>query len=347
MLLGTLVTLIGLSWDVQWHDDVGPDTFFTLPHLFLYSGSAIAGFAGLAMVLRATAAQRAGRSAGQLGGGAPVRVFGGYFTAPLGYLVAGTGAASFLLYGLLDLMWHSIYGFDAVLNSPPHIALFLSMSITMAGSVIVFAAAREERWGRAGIAVAVPILMTFTPITALAFQVLHLPIDPHLLGTIFFVVLLVVLAAGVLRRPFGATAVAMSAGVMQVVLWFFSPWAARVYADWVGLPLRDGIEGRLPPIPAALPMFLIVFALAVDAIRLLAGRRGWSGRLVPVALGALGGVIIGSTMAAQRSMFANYPLPPVNFVIMAALWGIPIGALAGFLGHRLALMLRYRERTEA
>ena len=48
MLAGTLMSLIGTSWDVQWHVDVGPDTFFTLPHLVLYSGSAIAGIASLA-----------------------------------------------------------------------------------------------------------------------------------------------------------------------------------------------------------------------------------------------------------------------------------------------------------
>src|SRR5205807_2467097 len=78
-------------------------------------------------------------------GGTPVRVFGGVFTAPLGYLISGIGAASFLLYGLLDLAWHSIYGFDAVLNTPSHVALFLSITITMIGSVIVFAAARDGR----------------------------------------------------------------------------------------------------------------------------------------------------------------------------------------------------------
>jgi hypothetical protein len=30
------------------------------------------------------------------------------FHAPLGYLISGTGATLFLLYGLLDLWWHSI-----------------------------------------------------------------------------------------------------------------------------------------------------------------------------------------------------------------------------------------------
>ena len=50
VLGGTLISLIGLTWDIQWHSDVGPDTFFTLPHLFLYAGSAFSGLASLVVV---------------------------------------------------------------------------------------------------------------------------------------------------------------------------------------------------------------------------------------------------------------------------------------------------------
>ena len=156
MLLGTAISTVGLSWDIQWHVEVGPDTFFTLSHLALYSGSALSGIASLVMVLLATSAQRAGREWPRSAGGAPVRVFGGVFTAPVGYLISGVGAACFLLYGLLDLWWHSIYGFDAVLNTPSHVALFLSISVTMVGTIITFAAAREQRWGRVGLLLAVP-----------------------------------------------------------------------------------------------------------------------------------------------------------------------------------------------
>ena len=60
MLAGTLISLSGLAWDIGWHTDVGPDSFFTLPHLFVYSGGAIAGLTSLVMVLRATSAQRRG-----------------------------------------------------------------------------------------------------------------------------------------------------------------------------------------------------------------------------------------------------------------------------------------------
>src|SRR4051812_48112240 len=88
VLGGTMLSLIGLTWDVQWHSDVGPDTFFTLPHLFLYSGSAVSGLASLVVVLAATAAQRAGRRPNPLIGGRAIKTLG-VFTAPIGYLVSG------------------------------------------------------------------------------------------------------------------------------------------------------------------------------------------------------------------------------------------------------------------
>src|SRR5205823_13381088 len=61
LLGGTVLSLVGLTWDMQWHEDVGPDTFFTVPHLFLYAGSAVAGLASLVVVLATTSATRAGR----------------------------------------------------------------------------------------------------------------------------------------------------------------------------------------------------------------------------------------------------------------------------------------------
>lgn len=338
VLLGTAVTLIGLSWDIEWHNDVGPDTFFTLPHLFLYSGSAISGFASLAMVLLASAAQRAGRPVPRLGG-TPIRVFGSNLTAPLGYMVAGAGAALFLLYGLLDLEWHSIYGFDAVLNTPSHVALFLSISLTMIGSIIVFAAHRDHRWGRMGIVVAIPILITFAPIPTTALNNLPLPVDPTILGIVGFGPMLLILGAALLARAGAATAIAVSLGAMQAVLWWFSPWAAHTYASAIGLPLRDGLTGRPPDLPAMMPMFLIVAAVAVEGLFWLARARGFDARKIVVLAGAVTGVIVGVTFPLQLNLIHTTSHIALGDIVMITLLGIPLGLLAGFLGGRFTTML--------
>ncbi len=338
VLLGTVVTTVGVSWDIQWHDEVGPDTFFTLPHLFLYSGSAIAGFASLAMVIAATAAQRAGRPVPR-GGGVPVRVFGGALTVPLGYMVAGAGAALFLLYGLLDLEWHSIYGFDAVLYTPSHVALFLSMTITMIGGVIVFAAHRDEMWGRLGLLAALAVLVSHMPIPFVALQKLRLPVPPMLCGVVLCASILLLVGALVLARPGAAIAVAAAVGVLQAALWWFSPWAAEAYAAATGLPLRDGLDGIVPGFPSLMPMFLGVSALVVEVAFRWARSRGRDIRKLMPLLGAVVGLLVAASMPLQFALVGGGPVDIAGLVTLALI-GIPLGLLAGFLAARFAAMLR-------
>lgn len=339
VLFGTAVTTVGISWDIEWHVDVGPDTFFTLPHLFLYSGSAISGIASLAMVLLATSAQRAGRPWPRSAGGPGVRVFGGTFHAPLGYLVSGVGAASFLLYGLMDLWWHSIYGFDAVLNTPSHVALFLSICITMAGSIAVFAAARDQGWGQVGLLVAVPIMIIFAPLPFNALDTLALPIDPTVFGIVLCAPTLLLMGALLVGRS-GAIGVAAVLCAIQALLWWFSPWAAHAYAHAVGLPLRDGLVPRPPELPGAVPVLLILAALAVEAARWLHRRYGIAAKPLLLAAGVVSGIVVGASLPLQMALTSSGPagLRPVA-VAELAVAGIPLGLLAGYLGPRLAAML--------
>ncbi|CAN5143268.1 hypothetical protein BH09ACT8_BH09ACT8_08520 [soil metagenome] len=339
VLLGAAISLAGLSWDVEWHKDVGPDTFFTLSHLALYTGSALAGIASLIMVLLNTTAQRAGRPLPRSVGGTPVRVFGGAFAAPLGYLISGTGAASFLIYGLLDLIWHSIYGFDAVLNTPSHIALFLSISITMIGAIITFAAAREHRWGQFGVVLAIPVLIVFAPIPANALNNLSLPIDPVVIGIIVFAPLLLLTGAAVLHRRGAAVAIAAALGILQAALWWFSPWAAHEYAVSVGLPLRDGLTPQPPELPSGAPMFLIVAALAVEVLFWLSRTRGLDANKMMLLAGVATGLIVGASLPVQQSLTDPTATFSIADVALLGGLGMPLGALAGFLAARFTVML--------
>jgi hypothetical protein len=339
VLLGAAISTVGISWDIEWHRDVGPDTFFTLPHLVLYCGSALAGIASLAMVLLSTSMQRAGCPVPPWMGGTSVRVFGGIFTAPLGYLVSGVGAASFLIYGLLDLVWHSIYGFDAVLSTPSHVALFLSISITMIGTVIVFAGAREQRWGRIGVVLAIPILMLFAPIPVNALNNFTLPVNPVVVGIVLFSPLLLLIGAGVLQHAGATVAIAVTLGTLQAALWWFSPWAAKVYATSAGLPLRDGLIPSPPKLPSGAPMFLIVAAVAVEVPFWLSRTRGLDARKMMLLAGVLTGLIVGLTLPVQQSITdPTTPLSSTDVVILGLL-GMPLGALAGFLAARFTVML--------
>ncbi|WP_254207080.1 hypothetical protein [Nocardia alni] len=346
VLLGIIVGTVGTSWDIQWHTDVGPDTFFTLPHLFLYSGSAISGFASLAMVILTTSAQRAGRPVPRLGG-TPIRVFGGTLTAPIGYMVSGAGAALFLLYGLFDLEWHSIYGFDAVLNTPSHVALFLSISTTMIGSIIVFSAHRDELWARAGLVLSIVFLISYAPIPADGLNNLPMPVDPIIAATVLFAPMLLIMGAVVLGRAGGALVIGVAMSITQAVLWWFSPWAAHAYASAVGLPLRDGLQPLPPSFPSIMPMFLIVAAVVVEGLFWVARTRALNPHRTLLVTGVVTGVILGVGLPLQTIMTDPVSRITASSFAIVAILGIPFGLLAGFLGGRFAAMLNTLAPREA
>ncbi|MFJ4657114.1 hypothetical protein ACIP5Y_38105 [Nocardia sp. NPDC088792] len=335
LLIASLTWAVGATWDIQWHSDVGPDTFFTLPHLFIYASAAISGFTSLAVILATTAAGRAGRPVDGELGGPGIGVFRRTFTAPLGYMVASLGAASFLLYGLWDLWWHSLYGFDAIIDSPPHIGLFLSSTVTAVGTIIVFASARGQRWGQIGALVSLGLLLTSSTITALAVQRLGAGgVRWTVAVTAFMVVLLMVVGAA--QRRGGATAVAITASAVQGVFWWFAPWSARAYADFVGLPMREHIRG-IPATPALIPFCLIPVGIVID---LLVRRTGATARLLPALAGGLGGAIIAVFHPVQDIIVYDAHLARAAVIIATTIAGAALGALGGFLGWRFGQLLR-------
>ncbi|MER6663177.1 hypothetical protein ABT256_01405 [Amycolatopsis japonica] len=338
VLAGSVISLVGLTWDIQWHGDVGPDTFFTMPHLFLYSGSAISGLASLVVVLMTTAARRAGRPVDARVGGRAINVFGKVFAAPAGYLVTGTGAAMFLLYGLWDQWWHGLYGFDAVIDSPPHIGLLLSITLSIIGTVMVFAAAREHRWGTVGVVGSLGVLIAFSTVTVLGLEQIDVDgLDVVSVGIALLSVLLVSAGAGFWGRPGGAVRVAAALAVIQAITWWFSPWAAEAYASAVGLPMRDYIDG-VPAMPSMMPMALLPIAAVLEAVHLLSRR--WSAGRVSVLAGVIGGLLVGASMPIQNAIVYDSDRMPWAVVFATAAAGAVVGLLGGFAGWRFGGMLR-------
>src|ERR1700730_10153079 len=54
LLYLALQTELGLAWDRNWHDLIGRDQFWTLPHIMLYSGVGGAGIVALIVVMADT-----------------------------------------------------------------------------------------------------------------------------------------------------------------------------------------------------------------------------------------------------------------------------------------------------
>jgi hypothetical protein len=219
------------------------------------------------------------------------------------------------------------------------VALFLSIAITMVGSVIVFAAAREQRWGQIGVVLSIPILITFAPIPANGLSNLSLPFPPVIAAIILFSPLLLILGRGVLRRPGSAIAIAAVLGIMQAGLWAFSPWAAHAYAGATGLPLRDGLTPAPPQLPGSMPMFLTVAAVAVEVFFWLISSRNLNAKKVLLLAGAVAGLITAGGIPLQQALTNPTSSIAPAAIVMITVIGLPLGVLAGYLAPPFTAMM--------
>ncbi len=328
MLAGTLISLSGLTWDIDWHSYVGPDSFFTLPHLFIYSGGAIAGLTSLVMVLRATAAQRNGHDPDPAVGGRAFKVLG-VFAAPIGYLVGGIAAASFLLYGLWDEWWHGLYGFDVTIASPPHQGWLTSICVTMIGTAIVFAAAREHRWGRWGFMVAIAAFGQYASITSSALADINLSatIDWFTLTWLAIPLVCVLLGSQVVPRG-GALGTGLLTLVLNLVTWSFAVWAVGWYADLQHLALRDFVELGFPIDMVLIPAMVFVFGVIVELLLRWRGASAW----LLAGTGAAGAIAITwllGSMAGGTDLGGDGGGGPAGSILLTC---VAAGLLAGVLG---------------
>jgi hypothetical protein len=356
-LVGVVCSFLGFAWDVQWHVDVGPDTFFTMPHVVLYSGIALSGLVCLGVVLATTAAARRGEPAAFAGTTAVLR---GAYRAPVGYLIGGFGALSFLLYGALDQWWHSLYGFDVTLVSPPHVGLILSIFVTMVGALVAFAA--DDRRapsfaGAARVALAAAVLAAF--LTPMLLDSVPWRLGPFgwpglAVAVLYPATLLAVVS--VLRRPWAGTLFGVAFSGLLAVSWVLVPWVTVQYAGAIGLFLRDTTTNE-PVVPGMLPTFVLIAGVAVDGWVLLARRRGWPVRLGVLAAGALAATILVG-LQPQPPLYGpdrtdSADVAAIMAEIAAAtraptlLLAPVLGALAGWFGWNLGVVLRRSEPSEA
>ena len=159
ILTGLSVWLVGGFYIDLWAHAHGrvDDTFFTPWHALLYSGAASFG-----VVLGAAAIMGRPRSV-------PIRD-----TLAPPYRIAFLGSVLFAVAGVIDLVWHTIFGFEVdveALLSPSHLLLATS-GMLMVGGPLRAAGARlldgaPKTWRTAG-PVAIPLAMAMAILATLA-----------------------------------------------------------------------------------------------------------------------------------------------------------------------------------
>ncbi|MGH2616649.1 MAG: hypothetical protein ACRDJC_15540 [Thermomicrobiales bacterium] len=355
-LLGVFLAYLGFSWDVQWHTDVGPDTFFTAPHLVLYGGVAIAGLTSLAMVLLTTWYSRRGVAA-VLDSTAPI--LGGYFRGPLGSIIGGFGALFFLLFGLMDQWWHTLYGFDVTLVSPPHVGLILSILVTMAGCLTALAwhvrTASEEVPQRvlaaAGTAFAAAVLVAFiTPTLTdlLPWALFGIVSWPNtVVSTLYPAAILLV--ASVIRRPWAGTLFGLFFTAIDLVVTAVIPGITRDYAASIGLFMRDTSTGEVI-VTGLLPTYVLIAGIIVDLF-ITAGRNWGKPVAIVVPLAGAVAALALRLLEPNLPLYQPSPLDPAELaalreeissaVATSSLILAPIiGAAAGWFGWLLGIVLK-------
>jgi hypothetical protein len=326
VLLGVFLTVFGLSWDVQWHADVGPDTFWTLPHVFVYAGAALTGGACLAVVLLCTFVSGNEKQSDWI----PI-VFG-LFHAPVGFVITGFGAFGFLSFGLFDQWWHVLFGFDVSIASPPHVGLFLSDILSTVGCVLIFVRGRHVQSWLMMLAMALSLCFTIPFVMGIFFNsglgILGLAIPALMLplGMTFFV--------SASRNIWGVFAITL---MMAGIRWLFMtllPIITHAYADSLGWSVRDGATG-IPGVPVLIPTLAPIAGIVMGLILIVWKTKQWNITL---------GVLLAGLFAAPILYLDSFLVPLADSGWMILMPLALVGALGAWLGWQLGVVARHANR---
>jgi len=258
--LASLLTVTGILWDISWHRSIGRDKFLSPPHILIYLGAIFAGlFSGIQVVWNSIHPTETIKAS-------TVRVWGIFYSS-LGALFCIWGAIAMLTSAPFDDWWHSAYGLDVTILSPPHTLLGLGMLFLQFGACVgISKYLNTEGTGRDGllrILFIVSAASLLTMIYTLGTQFLH---TRGMRGGLFYIV---AAATSLLFLPVFGRALRMKWGMTTVALGYFFIIA---FSNWI-LQLFPA-EPKLGPIlthtthfqPANFPMLVFIPTLLMDWI---------------------------------------------------------------------------------
>jgi hypothetical protein len=259
--------MIGGQWDISWPRSIGRDTFWTPAHMAIYLCGVLAGLSCGYLILATTFGNISHLRSSS------VKMWG--FEAPLGAFIAAWGGVAMLTSAPFDDWWHSAYGLDVKILSPPHVFLILGNLAVNTGTLILILGmmnrARDEfrdklNW----------LFLYIGGVVLIGLMLMIMEFSWHALmhsGVYYRVVCMVVplVLAGVAR----ASEKRWAATTVAAVYWLF--WAGM---GWI-LPLFPA-EAKLGPVyhqvtqfvPPEFPMLLFIPALALDL--LWSRTRDWN-----------------------------------------------------------------------
>jgi len=304
--------IVGVLWDISWHQSIGRDTFWSPPHLAIYLGGVMAGIACGWHVLHTSFAGTPEQRGAGVG-------FWKFFRGSLGAWLCIWGAFAMLTSAPFDDWWHSAYGLDVKILSPPHMVLAAGILAIQLGALLMVLALQNRQAtepkakNRSGVAAEVTehahraknrqatepqpadsgrggwyrVLYAYT--AGLVVLNISIMMSEHTLRIFMhnagfyqltaaaFPLLLVAAArSSRLRWPATSTA-AVYMGFTMVMMWILQAFPAEPKLA----PIRNDLAVMMPP---WFPLLLIVPAVAIDVLMRRFDGRGndW---LLAAALG--------------------------------------------------------------
>jgi hypothetical protein len=128
-VLAATAVIVGLYWDISWHETIGRDTFWTPAHLCIQFCAVLSGFSCGYLILSTTFSHDPTAKE------TSVRIWG--FYGPLGAFVAAWGGVAMITSAPFDNWWHNAYGLDVEILSPPHVLLAIGITAIAWGNILL------------------------------------------------------------------------------------------------------------------------------------------------------------------------------------------------------------------
>ena len=289
--------MIGGHWDISWHRSIGRDAFWTAPHIAIYLCGVLAGVSSAYLILSTTF-----RPDAELRD-ASVSMWG--FRGPLGAFVAAWGGVAMLTSAPFDDWWHSAYGLDVKIISPPHALLSLGIFSVQVGALLLILGYMNRSDGRLHDKLVRLFLYVGSSMVVLIMVFMMEVTNRSQMHTAEFY------RAVALAMPFvlvGISRAAPHRWACTIMAAFYSAFLMALV--WI-LPLFAA-EPKLGPVyykvthfvPPSFPLLLIVPAFALDLLRRVSPRWGlWRETLAT-------GTLFVATFLAVQWPFADFLQSP-------------------------------------
>ncbi len=360
ILLGAMITTLGVSWDIQWHSFVGRDRTLIPPHEMMLGGILLSGVVALIAVLVETLWAR--RS---LLPDAYSTSFNDLFHSSLGAYIAGFGALDAAIGFPLDAYWHSIYGIDVSIWAPFHIMILAGAAMVPLGAAYMLLSAAhlvaQERRGVARVATLGAIMSFSTVLSISTYMMVDATGDPGFLSLgntlvvnvfplLYGLTLPLLLVAAIRSIPGRWTATLVIGGYLLfgILFFIFVPPATNALVLSEHLTYRRDLGAfAYLSIVTMQGWFLVPVLVAplLDTVFHQAQQKSWSFTRQMLVFSSISLLACVPVVPIEPALFVLLAseLGTVN-TVLSLLLGL-IGTLIGtWLGQRLGDSMHYAER---